>query len=135
MKIQSIPELYHRLPENERLMVDVLRQIIQQRVPDCREKLSWNVPVFRRNKTLCIVWPASIPRGGIREGVLLGFWFGNRLRDEEEYLCRGTNKQIYYKVFLRPEEIDEQAVVRLLEEAVKLDESFRKPRTGQNVKA
>ena len=124
MKIQSVAELYQRLPENERLIVDVLRKLIHEHIPDCREKLSWNVPVFRRNKTLCIVWPATIPRGGITEGVLLGFWFGNRLDDVDSYLKHGTNKQIYYRIFYRPEEIDVQAICRLLDEAVALDKSF-----------
>lgn len=126
VKPHSIPELYLQLPENERLIVDVLRQIIKECLPaDCREELSWGVPIFKGNKTICIVWPATIPRGGIKEGVLLGFWYGNRLDDVDQYLKTGTNKQIFYRIFHRPQEISQRAIVKLLNEAVKLDRSFK----------
>ena len=95
MRIQSITELYQRLPENERLLVDVLRQLIKEELPPyCREKFSWNVPLFRGNRSICIVCPGAIPGGGVKEGVLLGFWYGNRLEDADGYLTLGTNKQI-----------------------------------------
>jgi hypothetical protein len=110
------------LPENERLIVDVLRQIILENLPThCKEKISFNVPYFYGNKGICILWPSAIPRGGIKEGVLLGFWYGNRLNDVDDYLIHGTNKQIFYKIFKTPEEIDEAAVVKLLREAVRVD--------------
>jgi hypothetical protein len=125
LKPQSIPELYQRLPEQERLIVDVLRQLITEHLPaNCREKLSWGVPLFKGNKSICIIWPATIPRGGINKGVLLGFWYGNRLDDVDGYLTQGTNKQIFYRIFLSVAEIDVQAISKLLSEAVKLDRSF-----------
>ncbi len=82
------------------------------------------MPYFYGKKGICIVWPASIPRGGIKEGVLLGYWYGNRLKDEDNYLIHGTNKQIFYKIFRRAEEIDEEAIVKLLKEAIELDQSW-----------
>ena len=72
-------------------------------------------------KGICIIWPASIPRGGIKKGVLLGFWYGNKLKDIDNYLTHGTNKQIFYKIYNSFEDIDEKAIVKLLKEAVKLD--------------
>jgi hypothetical protein len=66
--------LYQKLPENERIILDVLRQIVRETLPDyCKEKLSFNVPLFYGNKAICIVWPATVPRGGVKEGVLFGF--------------------------------------------------------------
>jgi uncharacterized protein YdeI (YjbR/CyaY-like superfamily) len=59
--------------------------------------------------------------GGVKNGVLLGFIHGNKLHDEDQYLTRGTNKKIFYKIFLTPEQIDTSAVVKLLEEAVRVD--------------
>jgi hypothetical protein len=110
------------LPENERLLVDILRSIIIDNLPkSCKEKISYNVPYFYGRKGICIIWPASIPRGGVKEGVLLGFWYGNKLKDEDKYLVHGTNKQIFYKIFKTTEEIDEAAIVKLLKEAVKMD--------------
>jgi len=110
------------LPENERLIVDVLRQIIKEKLPPaCKEKISYNVPFFYGKKGICIVWPATIPRGGIKQGVLLGFWYGCKLKDPDRYLVHGTNKQVYYKIFKSVEEINEKAVAKLLKEAWQLD--------------
>jgi hypothetical protein len=121
-KIKSMLHLYEVLPDGERIIVDVLRQIITEYLPaNGKEKISYNVPFFYGNKGICIVWPATIPRGGIKKGVLLGFWYGNKLRDSDHYLTHGTNKQIFYKIFYTAEEIDQKAIVKLLKEAVELD--------------
>jgi Domain of unknown function (DU1801) len=123
IKIKSFLQLYEVLPENERIIADVLRQIIIEHLPaGCKEKISYNVPFFYGKKGICIIWPATIPRGGIREGVLLGFWYGNRLNDTDNYLTHGSNKQIFYKIYKSAEEIDENAIVKLLKEAVRVDE-------------
>jgi hypothetical protein len=125
IKIRSLVELFELLPEHERIIVDVLRQIILENLPSyCKEKISYNVPFFYGKKGICIIWPATIPRGGIKKGVLLGFWYGNKLRDSDNYLIHGTNKQIFYKIFYSPEEIDEKAITRLVKEAVKLDAAW-----------
>jgi len=127
MKIKSLLQLYEVLPDEQRIIVDILRQIIIENLPpNGKEKISYNVPFFNGNKGICIVWPAAIPRGGIKEGVLLGFWYGNQLKDEDNYLIHGTNKQVYYKIFRSAEEIDEVAIVKLLKKAILLDKSFRK---------
>ena len=127
-KIKNLSELYDFLPETERLIVDILRQIISEHLPAyCNEKISYNVPYFYGHRGICIVWPSSVPRGGVKQGVLLGFWYGNKLQDEDCYLDHGTNKQIYYKIFNSPDEIDIQAIQKLLMEATQLDQQFAKP--------
>lgn len=67
-----------------------------------------------------------MPRGGIKHGVLLGFWYGNKLKDEDHYLVHGTNKQIFYKIYHEPEKIDEAAITKLLREAAEVDLQFSK---------
>ena len=122
-KIRSLLHLFEILPENERIIVDVLRQIILENLPAyCREKISYNVPFFYGKKGICIIWPSTIPRGGIKEGVLLGFWYGNKLNDVDNYLTHGSNKQIFYKIFKSAEDIDQEAIVKLLKEAIRVDE-------------
>lgn len=119
--------MYEVLPANERIIVDVLRQIINENLPaTCREKISYNVPFFYGKRGICIIWPATIPRGGIKKGVLLGFWHGNKLDDPDNYLTRGTNKQVFYRIFNSPAEIEEGPVVKLLKAAVRLDEHSSK---------
>jgi hypothetical protein len=127
LKIKSILQLYDAIPEEERIIVDVLRAIIQEQLPAyCKEKISYQVPFFYGHKGICIIWPSAIPRGGIKKGVLLGFWYGNKLKDADHYLTQGTNKQVYYKIYNSVEEINVKAVVKLLKEAVKLDKSWVK---------
>ena len=126
IKVKSLLHLYEVLPEDERIIVDVLRQIITENIPaNFKEKISYNVPFFHGKKGICIVWPSTIPRGGIKKGVLLGFWYGNKLKDAGHYLTHGTNKQIFYKIFYDVEDINEKAIVKLLREAVKLDNQWK----------
>jgi hypothetical protein len=123
IKVKSIVELFELITENEGIIVDVLWQIIKETLPvNYKEKISYNVPFFYGKRGICIIWPATIPRGGIKEGVLLGFWYGNRLNDVDSYLTHGTNKQIFYKIFYKPEEINEKAIKKLLKEAIRIDQ-------------
>ena len=125
LKIKSLLQLYELLPEQERIIVDVLRQIITGNLASyCKEKISCNVPFFYGKKGICIVWPSTVPRGGIKKGVLLGFWYGNKLKDADNYLTHGTNKQIFYKIYHSADEIKENAIVKLLKEAVELDNQW-----------
>jgi hypothetical protein len=127
MKIKNLVELFSLLPEDERIMVDVLRQIIIETLPDyCKEKISYNVPFFYGNKAICIIWPSTVPRGGIKKGVLLGFWYGNKLIDQDRFLEHGTNKQVFYKIYRSVEEIDDKPIKKMLKEAIRLDGSFKK---------
>jgi len=121
-KIVSVTQLFDLLPENERIIADILRQIILETLPlSCKEKLAYNVPFFYGKKRICLIWPATIPRGGIKKGVLLGFCQGHKLQDPDHYLERGTNKQVFYKVYLSPDEIDEEAIKALLHDALRVD--------------
>ena len=123
IKIRSLPHLYEVIPSNERIIVDVLRQIVKENLPaDYKEKISFNVPYFYGNRGICIIWPAGIPKGGFKKGVLLGFWYGNKLQDIDNYLSHGSNKKIFYRIFNTAEEIHEPSIVKLLKEAVSLDE-------------
>ena len=131
MKIETYLDLFAILPEDERIMVDVLREIVRETLPsDCKEKISYNVPYFYGNKGICIIWPSAIPRGGIKKGVLFGFWYGNRLNDIDNFLTHGTNKQVFYKIYLTPDEIDDQPIRKLLLEAVRVDNSFQKKKAS-----
>jgi len=132
-KIKSLVQLYELLPEEERIITDVLRQIITENLPaNCKEKISYNVPFFYGNRSICLVWPSTVPWGGIKKGVMLAFWYGNRLADTNQYLTHGTNKQVYYKIFLHAGEIEEAPLVAILKEAAALDlqhTSKNKPRS------
>jgi hypothetical protein len=121
-KFQSLTELWSYLPDHERIITDVLRQIIIENLPkNHKEKFAFNVPCFYVKKRICIIWPASIPGGGKYQGVLLGFSQGYKLKDRHKYLEHGTNKRIYYKIIHSADDIDEKAITSLLKEALAID--------------
>ncbi len=115
-------EFWEHLPDGERIIVDVLRQIILENLPStCKEKLTYNVPFYYGKKRICVIWPASVPWGGIKKGVLLGFCQGDKLKDPDSYLEHGTNKKVYYKIFYSADDIDESPIIFLLKEAIRID--------------
>lgn len=125
LKFQSLVEFWEHLPENEQILVDVLRQITLETLPaGCKEKLTFNVPYYYGSKRICFIWPASVPWGGFSEGVMLGFSQGKKLADPDHYLTHGTNKQVFYKIFREVGEINEPAITALLKEAVIWDGRF-----------
>jgi len=126
IKPGTFAEFWEKLPPNEQLIIDVLRQIILEHLPkSCKEKFSYHVPCYYGKKNICLLWPASVPRGGFKNGVLLGFVQGYLLQDKYAYLDHGTNKKVFYKIFKTVEEIDQDAIVTLLKEAVELDCKFK----------
>ena len=56
---------------------------------------------------------------------MLGFCQGDKLKDTDRYLTHGTNKKIYYKIFQSTDEMDMNAIVLLLKEAVETDSKIK----------
>ena len=126
IKFKSLVEFWEYLPEEQRILTDVLRQIVLENLPaDCKEKLTYNVPFYYGKRRICLIWPAAVPWGGFNSGVMLGFCQGNKLKDADHYLTHGTNKQIYYKIFQSTDEIETDAIVSILKEAVETDSQFK----------
>lgn len=123
---QTFASFWERLPENERIIADILRQIILENLPKgSREKFAYNVPCYYVKKRVCIIWPASVPRGGVREGVLLGFFQGYRMENVNGYIYNGTNKRVYYRIIKSVEEIEEREIIILLKEALEIDQEIK----------
>lgn len=123
--MQEIDDLYDNLPEDERLTAIILRELIMETIPDCREKLSWGAPFYYGQKNICFVWPASIPWGKLTSGVALGFARGREL-GHEGFLQFDDRKTIGRHIYYSPEEIDLKQLVRLLLAAKTLDEGQSK---------
>lgn len=120
----SVTEFLHYLPADHLSIVEALRSLVFECIPDVKEKLSYNVPFYHRHKRICFIWPSSIQWGGTqRTGVDLGFCKGNLLSDPS-YLDIGNRKEMYVKTFHSAKEIDHQALRQLLYEAVVIDEEL-----------
>ncbi len=125
-KVKTVDQLYALLPEDQLIITDIVRGIVLDASHGyLREKISFQVPYFFNKKGIAIIWPATIPRGGIKFGVLFGMWYGNRLSSLQNYLIKGENKQIFYKVIHRVDEINEKAIKKLIQEGIELDKSWK----------
>jgi len=119
-------EFWERLPEKERLIVDVLRQIVLEQLRnDYKERITKGASCYYGKRHICSIWPASVPGGGFKKGVLLGFGQGPKLKNKNGYIHSGTNKKIYYRIIQSVEDIDEKEIIQLLKEAIKIDGQFK----------
>jgi hypothetical protein len=120
----NLDELYDGLPEEERLIAAVLRELIFETLPDIREKKSYGAPFYFGKKMICYVWPGSITWGGKQqgEGVTLGFSQAKTL-NHGGFLAFGNRKSIGSHAFKTAEEIDVERVVDLLKSAWEVDAS------------
>ena len=126
VSFRNVEEFLEFLPDDELQMVILLRKIIFNCVPNITEKLSYNVPFYKRNKGMFFIWPASVLWGKKKSysGIRLGFQQGYLLSDELNFLNKGDRKQVYYKDFLSIKEIDVDVLKTYIFDAVLVDEQF-----------
>ena len=124
VKFDSLDEFFDFLPEEELVIVEYLRAVILDCIPNCTEKLSYNVPYFKLRSNICFIWPASVLWGKKKtyEGVRLGFVKGYLMHDDIHYLEKGERKQVYWRDFKSIEEIDVDILRDYIYDAVLVDE-------------
>ena len=122
-KYHSIEEFLDSLPEQELKVTLFLSDIILSVMPEAKERLWYNVSMFKRRGDICFIWPASVLWGQKQTytGVRLGFSKGYLLTDPTGYLDRGTRKQVYWRDFQSVEEIDIEQIRAFLFEAILID--------------
>jgi hypothetical protein len=118
IKFRNVTDFLDSLPADELKIVEVLRELVFDCIPDCKEKLAYNVPFYYRHTRIVFIWAASVPWGAIDKGVALGFCKGTQLFD----LNTTDKKAIGRKVFQSVNEIHPTEIKQLLNEAVLLDE-------------
>jgi Domain of unknown function (DU1801) len=122
IKFRNVGDFLDGLPENELVIIEILRELILESIPNCKEKLAYNVPFYYRHSRVVFIWPASVPWGSVKNGVALGFCKGTRLFD----LDTTDKKSVGRKVFTSAKGIDTNEIRQLLYEAVLLDEQDHK---------
>ena len=122
---QDLDDLFAFLPEEELEIVQALRGMIYECLPEISEKLSYNVPFFKLRKNVCFIWPGSVPWGGIFEGVQFGFTRGHLLTDPNGYLETGSRKFVRTKNFKSLKEIGFDKLSELLFEAALVDKEIK----------
>ncbi|MBO6517628.1 MAG: DUF1801 domain-containing protein [Bacteroidia bacterium] len=133
-KFKNLDEFLDYLPDDEKEVTLFLRQLILENVPNVREKLSYNVPYFYLNKSVCFLWPGSVLWGSKRQynGVRFGFTHGHLLPKELDYFKIENRKYVVYRDFLTVKEIDIDLLKLYLFEAIEIDAqgSKRTSRSG-----
>lgn len=127
VNFKSVDAFLDYLPEDELAITIALREIILEAMPECEEKLSYNVPFYGMNRKICFIWPASILWGKKKtyEGVRMGFTYGNLLSNEANFLDLRNKKQVGYHDFKSVTEIDREFIEQFLYEAIELDRNWK----------
>ena len=129
VSFRHVDEFLDYLPEPERLIVEDLRHLIFETLPQIQEKLSYNVPYYSRYRRICFLWQPAVEWGGHRQsGVLLGFTHGFLMQDDLNFLDKGNRKQVYTHTFTTRSEVDPSVVVAYLLEAWHIDEKLENGR-------
>jgi hypothetical protein len=68
----NVDDFLEFLPEQELRIVEALRRTIFDCIPNVSEKLSYNVPFYKRKKGICFIWPASVLWGKKKTTVECG---------------------------------------------------------------
>lgn len=121
LKFTSLDDFFNFLPAKELEIVLALRELVFSAIPNCKEKLSYNVPFYSVNKAICFIWPGSVPWGNkVKQGVEIGFAYGSLLTDIG-YLNIGTRKRVAIKTLYSIKDIDANLLSQLLLEAYAID--------------
>lgn len=123
IRFASAQALLEFLPADERALMERLREFIISEAPELKERLSYNVLVYKLRRDVCFIWPASVLWGGTKtfEGVRFGFSHANLLDDPSGYLEKGSRKQVYWRDLQQVTRTDERMLAQLLAQAVARD--------------
>jgi hypothetical protein len=136
--MQPVDRYFESLPKVERLIATRLRQLILACDPRLQEKLSYGVPYYFHNRRIAFIWPASnVAFGAPRKrptGVTLGFCYGNKLSNDQGLLSMENRKQVSLVNFTVLEEIDDRIITEIVQEAILVDDTFKKTNTNKNLR-
>ena len=127
VNFRNVEAFLQFLPEEELKIVQLLRKIIFSCLPDCTEKLSYNVPFYKVHSSICFIWPSSVTWGSVQgEGVRLGFTKGYLLPDEDNCLDKEDRKHVYWKDFYSVKDIDTDLIKAYIFEAAYIDQEMKR---------
>ena len=136
VKFRSMADLLAFVPEEELVLLEELRALVKECVPEAKERLSFNVPFYRRHTDICFIWPASVFWGSRKtyDGVRFGFAQGHLLVDETGYLKKEERKQIFWRDLVRITVQDREMIRSLLYQAVLVDDERAKTKKAPRPK-
>lgn len=132
VNFRNIEEFLEFLPGDELKIVELLRKIVFQCIPGVEEKISYNVPYYKRHSNICYIWPSSVLWGNVKlTGVQFGFNKGYLMQDDIDWLEKGNRKQVFWKTFRSIKEIDIPLLKAYIFEAALVDENVGKKKRNK----
>ncbi len=107
----QVTEFINNAPADQKAMMEKLRNIIHQAVPDVTEEFKWGRPVFKKTKDFAYFKSA-------KAYLTLGFFNYTNLRDDNG-LLEGTGKDMRHIKLKNAGNIDEKLMKEWFETAAK----------------
>lgn len=95
---KQVTDYINNSPEEQKIIMERIREIIHKSVPDVLEEFKWSRPVFTLKKDFAYLKTA-------KAYVTLGFFNSNNIK-EETYLLEGTGKDMRHIKIKKVEEIN-----------------------------
>ena len=108
-------EYIRKIPPPFRAIVEEVRNIIFDSIPDVNENFKYNVPIYEKNGEICYIKKKP------KQHVVLGFCRGKELSNSNE-LLEGIDNSRKYMIITNIEDIDSKILSEILEEAASLNE-------------
>jgi hypothetical protein len=100
-----------------------VRQIVLEAAPDSAESIKWAQPVYETNGPFCYM-------KAFKNSVNFGFWRGVELEDPRG-LLQGTGDKMRHVKLSSIEDVDEEALGALVQQAVQLNLAKGDPTKGR----
>jgi hypothetical protein len=120
-----------KIQDEEKKMVQIIRQLIFDVVEPLTERLSFGVPFYYHLGRFGLLWPASIKGSGLKSGIFLGFTKGFLMTDPFAVLEKGHRKEVYGLTLTSSREIQPELIRFLILESIKIDEDLARKTRGR----
>lgn len=116
-KIPEVPveQFIRNASPTVRPVLQDLRELVRQAIPDAKEEIKWGRPVYSLNHIVCYLAAAG-------DHANLGFYRGIELEDPKG-LLEGEGKKLRHIKVYRTEEIRRRWYGTLIKQAARLDDS------------
>jgi hypothetical protein len=108
--LNAIDDFILGLPEEQRPMVDYLREFIRSYDDGITERIAYGLPFFYYTKPLCYL-------NILKTGVDVGFMDGNKITQRPEFIAE-KRKRVRSILFRWEEDIDLDVLKSVLDEAI-----------------
>ncbi len=122
-KKKTVDQYVTDLPPEQQAIVAQLRQIVKTAAPDAKEAFKWSQPVYEFNGPFAYI-------KAFRAQVNFGFWRGAQLSDPDHLLV-GDGERMKHVKLRSPNDIQQEAFTRFVQEAVKLNRTQGDPTKGK----